>query len=149
MIRAMLALAVCFPLHAQDSIIDEISGESVFGVKWTDTIESVMKRYPNGEPSSLGTIRYWTVPDFRPVFGIDRRERDFIRFGFAGPTLGQVTVSFADCAVVAKTFLKYAGLRADSQILGVDTAKLGTWNSKTIWGHLQETSGNCLANIGP
>jgi len=147
-LRVITAVAFCMPVCAQDPIPGEPLGESIFGIKWTDTLDVVKAKFPDGEPSSLGNIRYWKVADFRLFFGIDRRERDFIQFGFIGPTLGLVTVSFPDCTVVAEALLKYSGQPVDSAILGVDVAKIGTWNGRSIRAHLLEGGGNCVANIG-
>jgi hypothetical protein len=157
--RTVLACAFCGPAFSQNTTVDDLVGEAVFGVKWADTLEAVKARYPTGKQSEIKPIRYWTVPDNRTVFEIERGRRDTIQFGFLGEALTVITVTMPDCIEANGALFKFLGpmseIRPTSDNLAAASVgialpvDLGAWTGSKASIRLVAIGNDCNLYIGP
>ncbi|HWQ27203.1 MAG TPA: hypothetical protein VN367_10560 [Chlorobaculum sp.] len=76
--------------------ISQIFSDSVFGVKWSESIEEVRKKFPEGKETSLfsGAVRNYSVKDGREIMLVKRREKDKITFSFSQGRLTHIGIEF-------------------------------------------------------
>jgi len=148
MIPVITAVAFALPVYAQGPPVNEPKSESDLGVEWTDTLEAVRAKYPDGEGATAGNIGEWKIRNSRQIFDIDRREQDFIAFKFFGPTLGAVTISFPDCDSLAAALATQVKRWPESLRGFMGPVRLGTWNGRDVMAAALETRDGCLMNMG-
>jgi hypothetical protein len=96
---------------AQTVPVDNLLGEGVFGLKWTDTLEQARAKYPGGKvQKEITNYTIYVIEDARKVFDVERNKRDTITFSFRhdGKFAGAL-VTFDDCAATMGALYKYLG----------------------------------------
>lgn len=158
----LVSAALSAPALGQNAKVDELVGEGVFGVAWTDTLDAVKARYPDGEQSQSegGSLIDWTIEDGRAVFEVERGERDTIRFSYLGEALTGVMVTFPDCELATEALWKFLGPIDDIRsVQDVSAAAsigiampidLGGWKGERALVRLTVVPGEgCTMTIGP
>lgn len=75
--------------------VSDTFSDSVFGVKWTDDVETVKRKFPGGKVKDNAGISVYEVRDSREVLKTIRTDKDKIIFTFnAIGTLKAVSVEF-------------------------------------------------------
>lgn len=81
--RTLLALFFVFQsLSAVAGPISDTFSDSVFGVKWTDDIETVKRKFPGGKLDDEHGFLVYEVRDSREVLKTKRTDKDKIIFTF-------------------------------------------------------------------
>jgi hypothetical protein len=163
--RVGLALGLfALPALGQTPPVDTLLGEGVFGIKWTDALEQVRVKYPEGKLSRDKTnYDSYVVKDARKVFEVERDSRDTITFSFRddGHFAG-VLVTFRDCIEPHSALYKYLGEPTaintipesfGGALLGIPgPVDMGKWQGEKAYVSLIFIGGpgpDCLMSIGP
>jgi hypothetical protein len=150
MLRAAALCALSLPAWGQNTAVDDLVGEGVFGVKWNDGLEAVRATLPDGERSEIDRFVHWTVKDGRSVFDVERRRRDRIQFIFLADRLGAVFLMFPACDEVVDALTKSLGPSYET----TPDAGRGAPRSRRRWDGAKATieveplNGDCLVMIG-
>ena len=128
--------------------VDDLFGDGLLGVSWTDSLESVESVHPDGshrEFSEFGTTLY-DVRDDRAIFEIERRRRNTITFGFdTTDSLRSVSVQFPDCSMLMARVTEVLGSPAPKTAADIMTEnQISTLAGKYDW---PSDSGNVSASI--
>lgn len=94
--RTLLALFFVFQsLPTVAGPISDIFSDSVFGVKWTDDIETVKRKFPSGKLDDESGMVIYSVRDGREVLKTKRTDKNKISFSFdAVGKLNGVSIEF-------------------------------------------------------
>lgn len=118
--RTLLALVFVFQsLSAVAGPISDTFSDSVFGVKWTDDIEIVKRKFPGGKIKDNAGISVYEVKDGREVLKTRRTKKDKITFTFnAVGKLNGIGIEFP-----------YEGTESFSTLLNKMTTYFGTYDN--------------------
>jgi len=150
MLRAAVLCALSLPAWGQNTAVDDLVGEGVFGVKWNDGLEAVRAKLPDGERSELDRFVHWTVKDGRSVFDVERRRRDRIQFAFLADRLGMVLLMFPACDEVVDALTKSLGPYDEMTPDPGRTAQRwnrGRWSGAKANIEATQYYGDCLVTI--
>jgi hypothetical protein len=140
LIRIVASAALCLPAYAQNSAQDPATD---LGVTWTDTLEMVKAKYPNGSLDRHGKSLVWKIRDSRPLFSVQRREQDFVQFEFNGSIIETVTISFPDCGDLAAALGATLTVPPNGGRGIMAPVKLGTWNGGSVMAVAIPTGDSC------
>ena len=91
----LCVLVVGFAVPTFAGPISDTFSDSVFGVKWTDDLETVKRKFPGGKVKDNAGISVYEVRDGREVLKTTRTSKDKIIFTFnAIGTIKAVSVEF-------------------------------------------------------
>jgi hypothetical protein len=150
MLRAAMLCALSLPAWGQNTTVDDLVGEGMFGVNWADGLEAVRAKHPDGERTELDRFVHWTVTDGRSVFDVERRRKNRIQFIFVADRLGAVFLMFPSCNKVVDALTKSLGPFYET---APDPArgkpmKRRRWDGAEATIEVEPLYGDCLVMIG-
>lgn len=117
--RTLLALFFVFQsLPAVAGPISDTFSDSVFGVKWTDGVETVKRKFPDGKiKKNVGILNY-SVRDGREILKTNRADKNEINFSFdATGKLNGVSIEFP-----------YEGIESYTDLMNKMTTYFGAYD---------------------
>lgn len=105
--------------------ISDTFSDSVFGVKWTDDIEIVKNKFPDGKIDDKHGVLMYLVYDGRDVLKMKRTDKDKITFVFDSTRkLNGVSIEFP-----------YDGSESWTELLNKATTYFGAYDKHTATGY--------------